>query len=54
MNHRAAVPMLKTARAAWESESRAESYLAVLVGAAGAFLLARELWRLRAVWTGKN
>lgn len=54
MNHRAAVPMLKTARTAWESESRAETYLAVVVGAAGLFVLAREAWRLKAVWADKN
>lgn len=54
MNHRTAVPMLKTARAAWESESRLQSYLAVVVASAGLFLLAREAWRLKAVWTDKN
>lgn len=54
MNHRAAVPMLKTAQAAWASESRAETYLAVVVGAVGLFLVAREAWRLWSVWTGKN
>jgi hypothetical protein len=46
--------MLKTALTAWKSESRAETYLAVVVGAAGAFLLAREVWRLKAVWSDKN
>lgn len=54
MNHRTAVPLLKTARTAWESDSRWETYLAVVVGAVGVFLLAREAWRLRAVWTDKN
>lgn len=54
MNHKAAVPLLKTAQAAWQSESRAETYLAVLVGSVGLFLVARELWQFRAVWTGKN
>jgi len=54
VNHRAAVPLLKTARAAWESESRVETYVAVVVGAAGAFLLARELWRFRGIWSDKN
>jgi hypothetical protein len=54
VNHRAAVPLLKTARAAWESDSRMESYLAAVVGAAGLLLLAREAWRLRAVWSDKN
>lgn len=54
MNHRTAVPMLKTAQAAWQSESRAETYLAVVVGSAALFLLGREVWRLKAVWTDKN
>mgnify|MGYP006274549141 FL=1 len=54
MNHRAAVPLLKTARAAWESESRAETYLAAALGAAGAYLVAREVWRFRSVWLAKN
>lgn len=51
MNHRAAVPLLKTAKAAWSSESRLASVLAVVVGLAGVFLLGREVWRLRAVWS---
>ena len=50
MNHRAAVPLLKTAQAAWQSESRVETYLAVAVGLAGLFLLAREARSLWAVW----
>ena len=54
MNHRAAVPLLKTAQTAWKSDSRWESYLAVVVGAVGLFIVAREVWRLRAVWTDKN
>lgn len=54
MNHRAAVPLLKTARAAWDSESRAETYLSLALGLAGLYLVAQEAWRLRAVWTGKN
>ena len=54
MDYRTAVPMLKTARSAWASESRAETYLAVLVGAVGLFLVAREVWQFRAIWTGKN
>lgn len=54
MNHRAAVPLLKTAKAAWESDSRAETYLAVLFGSVGLLLVSREVWRLRAIWTENN
>lgn len=51
MNHRTAVPLLRTAQAAWESESRLETYLAVALGLAGVFLLVREAWRLRSIWS---
>jgi hypothetical protein len=54
MNHRAAIPLLRTAREAWESESRWETYLAIVVGLAAIFLLAREAWRLKGLWTDKN
>ena len=54
MNHRSAVPLLKTARAAWESESRWETYLALVFGVTGLFLIAREIKAMRAVWTDKN
>lgn len=54
MNHRTAIPLLKTAQAAWASESRLESYVAVVVGLAGVFLLAREAWRFKQVWSDKN
>lgn len=47
MNHRMAVPFLKVAKTAWESESRWETYLALAAGAVGAFLLAREAWQLK-------
>jgi hypothetical protein len=54
MDYRTAVPMLKTARTAWASESRAETYLAALVGAVGLFLVAREAWQFWTIWTGKD
>lgn len=54
MNHRAAVPMLKTAQAAWQSESRVETYLAVVVGSVGLFLVGREVWRFWTIWADKN
>jgi len=54
MDYRTAVPMLKTAQAAWASESRVETYLAVLVGSVGLFLVLREVWQFRAIWTDKN
>lgn len=54
MNHRAAVPLLKMARTAWESDSRWETYLAVIVGTVGLFIVAREVWQLKAVWSDKN
>lgn len=47
-----AVPLLKTARTAWESESRWETYLAVATAAAGVFLLAREAWQLKQTFDG--
>lgn len=52
MNHKMAVPFLKTAKAAWESESRAETYLAVAAGTVGVFLLAREAWQLKQTFDG--
>lgn len=54
MNHRMAVPLLKAAQTAWKSDSRWETYLAVLAGLGGVFLLGRELWQLRAAWAEKN
>lgn len=54
IDHRAAVPALKAAQAAWKSDSRAGSYLAVLAGAVAVFLIAREVWRFWAIWTENN
>jgi len=54
MDYRAAVPMLKAARKAWESDSRMETYLAVLAGSAGLLLIGRELWQFRTLWTANN
>jgi len=55
VNHRAAVPLLKTAQAAWGTDRRFESYIAVALGLAGAFLLAREAWLIKSAWSpGKN
>lgn len=54
IDYRAAVPALKTAQAAWKSDSRAESYLAVLAGSIGLFLIGREVWRFWAIWTENN
>ena len=54
IDYRAAVPALKTAKAAWQSESRVESYLAVLAGSVGLILIGRETWRFRAIWTENN
>lgn len=54
MNHRAAVPLLKAAQTAWKSESRWETYLAVLAAGGAVFLVAREVWRLKAVWSEKD
>jgi hypothetical protein len=52
MNHKMAVPFLKTAQAAWKSDSRAETYLAVAAGFVGVFLLAREAWQLKKTFEG--
>jgi hypothetical protein len=47
-----AVPMLKTAKTAWDSDSQWETYLAVVAAAAGVFLLAREAWQLKKTFDG--
>mgnify|MGYP006277978637 CR=1 FL=1 len=52
MNHKMAVPFLKVARTAWESDSRWETYLAVGAGTIGAALLAREAWQLKQTFDG--
>lgn len=52
MNHKMAVPLLKTAQTAWNSDSRWETYLAFATGAAGVFLLAREAWQLKKAFDG--
>ena len=55
VNHRAAVPLLKTAQVAWGTDRQFESYVAVALGLAGVFLLVREAWLIRSAWsTGKN
>jgi hypothetical protein len=54
MNHRAAIPLLKTAQAAWQSESRMETYIAILAGVAGLFVVGREVWRFWTIWADKN
>ena len=52
MNPKMAVPFLKTAKVAWESDSRWETYLAVAAGTVGVFLLAREAWQLKKAFEG--
>jgi hypothetical protein len=50
-----AVPLFKTAQAAWSTDRKFESYVALALGLAGAFLLVREAWLLKSAWsTGKN